>query len=283
MEAIQDVMKKLPMNTGSVCNYEPGMSERMKAETANSENGKLNQKDGYDCQICRNKGYIIRAVEENGFWRIVAQECQCMKIRRTIRRMEKSGLKNLMRDYTFGKFEVSENWQKTVQNAAASYAKSPQGWFFIGGQSGCGKTHICTAICRELILQGLDVVYMLWRDEITRLKAMVTDVDKYDNNIQLFKRAEVLYIDDFFKMGRGIGNNDMQKPTMADINIAFELLNYRSINNLQTIISSEFNIAELLEIDQALAGRIVENANPMPLVIRPDIKKNYRLKKVGEI
>lgn len=283
MEAIQDVMKKLPMNTGSVCNYEPGMSERMKAETANSENGKLNQKDGYDCQICRNKGYIIRAVEENGFWRIVAQECQCMKIRRTIRRMEKSGLKNLMRDYTFGKFEVSENWQKTVQNAAASYAKSPQGWFFIGGQSGCGKTHICTAICRELILQGLDVVYMLWRDEITRLKAMVTDVDKYDNNIQLFKRAEVLYIDDFFKMGRGVGNNDIQKPTMADINIAFELLNYRSINNLQTIISSEFNIAELLEIDQALAGRIVENANPMPIVIRPDIKKNYRLKKVGEI
>lgn len=283
MEAIQDVMKKLPMNTGSVCNYEPGMSERMKAETANSESGKLNQQDGYDCQICRNKGYIIRAVEENGFWRIVAQECQCMKIRRTIRRMEKSGLKNLMRDYTFGKFEVSENWQKTVQNAAASYAKSPQGWFFIGGQSGCGKTHICTAICRELILQGLDVVYMLWRDEITRLKAMVTDVDKYDNNIQLFKRAEVLYIDDFFKMGRGIGNNDMQKPTMADINIAFELLNYRSINNLQTIISSEFNIAELLEIDQALAGRIVENANPRPLVIRPDIKKNYRLKKVGEI
>lgn len=283
MEAIQDVMKKLPMNTGSVCNYEPGMSERMKAETANSESGKLNQQDGYDCQICRNKGYIIRAVEENGFWRIVAQECQCMKIRRTIRRMEKSGLKNLMRDYTFGKFEASENWQKTVQNAAASYAKSPQGWFFIGGQSGCGKTHICTAICRELILQGLDVVYMLWRDEITRLKAMVTDVDKYDNNIQLFKRAEVLYIDDFFKMGRGIGNNDMQKPTMADINIAFELLNYRSINNLQTIISSEFNIAELLEIDQALAGRIVENANPMPIVIRPDIKKNYRLKKVGEI
>src|SRR5699024_3166886 len=43
MEAIQDVMKKLPMNTGSVCNYEPGMSERMKAETANSESGKLNQ------------------------------------------------------------------------------------------------------------------------------------------------------------------------------------------------------------------------------------------------
>ena len=283
MEAIQDVMKKLPMNTGSVCNYEPGMSERMKAETANSESGKLNQQDGYDCQICRNKGYIIRAVEENGFWRIVAQECQCMKIRRTIRRMEKSGLKNLMRYYTFGKFEASENWQKTVQNAAASYAKSPQGWFFIGGQSGCGKTHICTAICRELILQGLDVVYMLWRDEITRLKAMVTDVDKYDNNIQLFKRAEVLYIDDFFKMGRGVGNNDIQKPTMADINIAFELLNYRSINNLQTIISSEFNIAELLEIDQALAGRIVENANPMPIVIRPDIKKNYRLKKVGEI
>lgn len=283
MEAIQDVMKKLPMNTGSVCNYEPGMSERMKAETANSENGKLNQKDGYDCQICRNKGYIIRAVEENGFWRIVAQECQCMKTRRTIRRIKESGLGNLIIKCTFDKFEALEDWKKTMKNAAASYAKSPQGWFFIGGQSGCGKTHICTAICRELILQGLDVVYMLWRDDVTRLKAMVTDVDKYDNNIQIFKRAEVLYLDDLFKVGNGMGNKNKQKPTMADINIAFELLNYRSINNLQTIISSEFTIAELLEIDQALAGRIVENANPMPLVILPDIKKNYRLKKVGEI
>ena len=283
MEAIQDVMKKLPMNTGSVCNYEPGMSERMKAETANSESGKLNQKDGYDCQICRNKGYIIRAVEENGFWRIVAQECQCMKTRRTIRRIKESGLGNLIIKCTFDKFEALEDWKKTMKNAAASYAKSPQGWFFIGGQSGCGKTHICTAICRELILQGLDVVYMLWRDDVTRLKAMVTDVDKYDNNIQIFKRAEVLYLDDLFKVGNGMGNKNKQKPTMADINIAFELLNYRSINNLQTIISSEFTIAELLEIDQALAGRIVENANPMPLVILPDIKKNYRLKKVGEI
>lgn len=283
MEAIQDVMKKLPMNTGSVCNYEPGMSERMKAETANSENGKLNQKDGYDCQICRNKGYIIRAVEENGFWRIVAQECQCMKTRRTIRRIKESGLGNLIIKCTFDKFEALEDWKKTMKNAAASHAKSPQGWFFIGGQSGCGKTHICTAICRELILQGLDVVYMLWRDDVTRLKAMVTDVDKYDNNIQIFKRAEVLYLDDLFKVGNGMGNKNKQKPTMADINIAFELLNYRSINNLQTIISSEFTIAELLEIDQALAGRIVENANPMPIVIRPDIKKNYRLKKVGEI
>lgn len=283
MEAIQDVMKKLPMNTGSVCNYEPGMSERMKAETANSENGKLNQKDGYDCQICRNKGYIIRAVEENGFWRIVSQECQCMKTRRTIRRIKESGLGNLIIKCTFDKFEALEDWKKTMKNAAASYAKSPQGWFFIGGQSGCGKTHICTAICRELILQGLDVVYMLWRDDVTRLKAMVTDVDKYDNNIQIFKRAEVLYLDDLFKVGNGMGNKNKQKPTMADINIAFELLNYRSINNLQTIISSEFTIAELLEIDQALAGRIVENANPMPIVIRPDIKKNYRLKKVGEI
>lgn len=283
MEAIQDVMKKLPMNTGSVCNYEPGMSERMKAETANSENGKLNQKDGYDCQICRNKGYIIRAVEENGFWRIVSQECQCMKTRRTIRRIKESGLGNLIIKCTFDKFEALEDWKKTMKNAAASYAKSPQGWFFIGGQSGCGKTHICTAICRELILQGLDVVYMLWRDDVTRLKAMVTDVDKYDNNIQIFKRAEVLYLDDLFKVGNGMGNKNKQKPTMADINIAFELLNYRSINNLQTIISSEFTIAELLEIDQALAGRIVENANPMPLVILPDIKKNYRLKKVGEI
>ena len=69
MEAMQDVMKRLPLSTGSACSsYAPGILERMKADTENAREGDLNQKDGYHCPICRNKGYIMQAVEVNGSW-----------------------------------------------------------------------------------------------------------------------------------------------------------------------------------------------------------------------
>ena len=149
--------------------------------------------------------------------------------------------------------------------------------------SGCGKTHICTAICREFLLHESEVVYMLWRDDIVRIKAAITDSEEYSGEIQRYKQAETLYIDDLFKTGRGQDDSGMQKPTAADINVAFEILNYRYNNKLPTIISSECTMSELLKIDEAIAGRIVECASPMVLAVRPDKGKNYRLKKAVEL
>ena len=37
----------------------------------------------------------------------------------------------------------------------------PKGWFVTTGRSGAGKTHLCTAICGELLHRGLPVRYML--------------------------------------------------------------------------------------------------------------------------
>ena len=43
MEAMQDVMKRLPLSTESACSpYAPGTLEQMKADTANATEGNLN-------------------------------------------------------------------------------------------------------------------------------------------------------------------------------------------------------------------------------------------------
>jgi DNA replication protein DnaC len=70
------------------------------------------------------------------------------------------------------------------------------------------------------------------------------------------------------------------KPTAADVRLAFEIINYRVVSKLPTIISSEFTLGELVDIDQAVAGRIAEMAEFNAINITPDIKKNYRLRKV---
>ena len=100
-----------------------------------------------------------------------------------------------------------------------------------------------------------------------------------------FKTAEVLYIDDLFKTGKGRGEEE-QRPTVGDINAAFELLNYRYNNpQLITIISSECRATDILDIDEAVGGRIVERTirHGYGINVKPDRSKNYRLKGAIEL
>lgn len=280
MERIQEIMKKY---MGSACeSRSQEETERFKADSFNESEGNLNAEDGYNCSICKNKGMILRAVQSNGLWITVSRDCKCMAVRRTIRRMERSGLKNIIRDYTFAKFEATDDWQKVIKDAAVAYAKNPEGWFFIGGQSGSGKTHICTAICRGFLMGGKSVKYMLWRDDVVKLKNAVTDYEEYNRLIQQYKSVDVLYIDDLFKTGKA-ADGQKQAPTAADVNAAFEILNFRYSNpDLITIISSECTINDILDIDEAVGGRIIERTK-RPFSIKGDKSKNYRLKGATEL
>lgn len=250
------------------------------ADSFNASEGNLHERDGYQCKVCHNKGYLMKAVQTlSGYWVTAAYDCKCAPIRRTILRMRKSGLKDIIKDYTFDKFYADEPWQKTIKEAAQEYAKNPEGWYFIGGQSGCGKTHVCTAICRELLLEGKAVVYMLWRDDISKIKAVANEPER-DELINKFKKAEVLYIDDLFKTGKAT-DGAKQRPTPADINAAFEIINHRYNEKLPTIISSECTIDDLLDIDEATGGRIFERARAFSM--KQDRSRNYRLRGVTEI
>ena len=129
---------------------------------------------------------------------------------------------------------------------------------------------MCTAIVGELLKRGIAVKYCLWRDESTRLKALANKLE-FDTEIAVYKRTDCLYIDDLFKTKQGIS------VTAADINIAFEILNYRYINDMLTIISSEKTLREILDIDEAVGSRIYEMAQGYMLNLQADKAKNYRV------
>lgn len=262
-------------------NLTPEEYEQQKADSYNALVGNLNEIDGYDCPLCRNKGSIMRIeLSERGMYYEIAYECKCMKNRRAIRRLKASGLEKFVKDCSFAKFRADEPWQKVLKTAAEEYAKNPKGWFFIGGQSGAGKTHLCTAICRQFLLEGKAVVYMPWRTESVKLKASVNDSEVYESLIKPIKSADVLYIDDLFKTAN---DGSGQKPTTGDINLAFDILNYRYVNNLLTVISSESISSEILEFDEAIGGRIIEKARPNFFDIGKDVRKNFRTKGVTKL
>ena len=126
---------------------------------------------------------------------------------------------------------------------------------------------------------------MLWRDDVTKIKSRITDAKTYEELVTGYKEAEVLYIDDLFKNGKDKAGN-VEPPTAADIQVAFEILNYRYNNKeLVTIISSERNMYQLIDIDEAMASRISEMSfdKGYGFNIKPDRKKNHRLKNVTDL
>lgn len=202
----------------------------------------------YKCEKCQDTGHIIH---RNGF-EISVEDCECAIRRRNEMRIERSGLKDLMKSYTFDSYRAENEKTAAIKASAESYISSDGGkWFVITGRPGSGKTHICTAIVGELIKNGIDCRYMLWRDAARELKALVTDAESYREKMDAYKRADVLYIDDFLKGGN---------VSDADLNIAFELLNTRYNQNSKTLISGERSIEEIMSLDEAIGSRIYERS-----------------------
>ena len=237
------------------------------ADRENAEEGNLK---GIDCRKCKNRGHITMVQDGEIVW----QMCECNKARKSLLLIEQSGLKPLLEEYTFAKYNAAEPWQKNALSMAQNFVEYGEGnWLFFGGMSGSGKSHLCTAICGELLKRGKAVKYMMWKDEATKLKSLVTETYEYGKIIDELKSVDVLYIDDFLKVQRG------KQPTEADVNLAFEILNYRYANKSLTLISTEKTIDEIISLDDALGGRIYQMSKNYSMNIAYDKNKNFRLRK----
>ena len=219
---------------------------------------------GYDCPICRNKGHLMDITDEGT---LLMRQCQCLSTRAVVAKAEQSHMGCLLKK-RFSNFQTGEEWQKAMVGTAKAFLASGSGWFAMLGQTGCGKTHLCSAVANQLLNAGKSVVYMLWTTEIRQLKRQATD-PLYDQKFNQFRKAEVLYIDDLFK----------GKVTEADVQTCYDLLNYRYNDpRFVTLISSELSLSQISDIDKAIAGRIRERCGKYFVSISPDPAKDWRMR-----
>lgn len=186
----------------------------------------------------------------------------------------KSGIKD--DSYTFSNFNEWNDISKMMKKVATEYFKnfmqiknSRQNSIAFVGQVGCGKTHLTAALGLNILKsKRISVVYLSYRDVITELKQNMTDEEFYKKQISKYQNAKVLLIDDLLK----------GKTTDSDKNIMFEIINYRYINHLPIIVSSEYDINALLNFDEAIGSRIYEMCKNYIVEIPKDISNNFRLK-----
>ena len=259
METVTDMLR---ISQASQNAFESISDERFEA-MLNREAGTLG---GYDCTECRNRGY---------FWRIRGaerwtEECKCMTIRRNMERMEKSGLGRMLDEYTFETYRADQPWQQKALAAVKRYLSADDAWLYVAGQPGSGKTHLCTALVRELLGRGEDVRYMRWVEDGQRIR--FCDFGDRDCEIKPLQECAVLYIDDFLKTQNGA------KIDPREIPMEFEILNMRYGNHLKTIISTEYYLDEVTRMDEAMGSRIAQRSKGFNVPIKREDGRNWRLR-----
>ena len=236
-------------------------------ENYNNSIGQLNEEDDYNCDKCKNRGdYMIKT--ETGE---ALAECECMRIRRAIRELKKSGLENQIEGLGFDSYKVVDELTAKIKRLAIENINTKE-WFFIGGQTGAGKTHISTAIAVELLRRSVQVRYKRYMEMIQSLKSkkFTSDADYFDELLPLVN-CEVLYIDDLFK----------GKVLDQDVAIIWEIIDDRYTNGKKTIISSEMDLSKIARLDESLAGRINQRAGKYVINIEKNKAFNRRLNNIN--
>ncbi|WP_143318392.1 ATP-binding protein [Clostridium sp. HBUAS56017] len=235
------------------------------------KNGELQRVNSYKCSKCRDSGWIL--VKEDG--REVARSCECREKEKLNLQWKKAGINLEKSTQTFGNFKEWNQVIKKAKSISIAYANnfqknqhSRQNSILLCGQVGSGKTHLAIALAINLINRNHKTVYMPYRDVVTKIKQNIINDSVYKKLIYKYARCEVLVIDDLYK----------GKISETDVNIMFEIINYRYLNYLPIIISSEFTIEKLLAFDEAIGSRIYEMCKDYLVEIPEDKNINYRLK-----
>ena len=231
----------------------------------------------YDCEICKDEEWIFN-LETNS-----ARPCKCREAKLYKKIIESCGITESFLQKNFDNYKVSNKQTEAAYKTAKDYASTfniikgtKNNSIALVGQVGSGKTHLTIAIANELMKNNIGVRYMQYREDIPRIKRVATDEEEYTKEINKYKNATVLLIDDLYKSAISRGQYG-EYLNDADKRIIFEIINYRYFKGSPIIISSECSMKQIIELDEGIGTRILEMCKGHIVEIVGK-ENNYRLK-----
>ena len=230
---------------------------------------------------CGGLGFVTLDVPPGhpDFGRAVPCSCQLVEMHREraaklARRIaEFSGMASAhAQAKTFEDFDVLDGNRKAFL-AAQSFADGPDGWLVLIGGYGCGKTHLLLAIGNGLLGQAdaKPVVYANAPDLLDSLKATFGrngDGDTYDERFRALRTVDVLLLDDL----------GAESPTPWAAQALYQLLDYRYMRELPTVIASNMTMAEFPD---RIRSRLKDRSVVQVVAITSQDYRNRKRKKSG--
>ena len=220
----------------------------------------------YSCKECSDTGSVGTKI------------CKCLKEIIIKERIAASAMGRLIEIQSFDNFDLSVydydekvyEKMKTILTIAKNYVRDfdkRKDNLLLIGPTGTGKTHISTAVARELIHKGYDVIYDSTQNILSDFEAdrFKSGYGREDDRSDKYLECTLLIIDD-------LGTEFSNQFTLATV---YNLLNTRQNKGLATIISTNLSPDELArKYEDRIYSRIIGGGSK----ILPFEGKDYRVR-----
>ena len=153
---------------------------------------------------------------------------------------------------------------------AFDFAKNPEGWLVFMGVTGCGKTHLASAVVNYRYEQGKPALFVVVPDFLDHLRSAFNPESKvsYDRLFESVKTAPLLVLDDFGEQS----TNPWVKEKL------YQLINYRYNSRLPTVITTRLSLDEIMsEVDSSISSRLVDRKISVTFaILAPDFRTDRK-------
>ncbi|MFL7812811.1 MAG: ATP-binding protein [Anaerolineales bacterium] len=220
-----------------------------------------------NCEICGGVGYLRQdlPVGHPDFGKL--QICVCREGQ--IKKQARDGLYRLsnleeLSHLTFDNFEpqgqiglgpAQAASLERAFNHAQQFSRTLEGWLMLQGPYGCGKTHLAAAVANFVVDLGVPTLFLTVPDLLDNLRFAYNNPDAtFEERFEAIRRSPLLVMDDF-------GTENATPWAQEKL---FQILNYRYINSLPLLITTNLSLSQL-------EGRIRSRLQDPELVTRVKI------------
>ncbi len=169
--------------------------------------------------------------------------------------------------------DLSQEQQDNMDAAyrlAFDFARNPEGWLVFMGETGCGKTHLASAIVNYRYEMGKPALFVVVPDFLDHLRSAFSPDSKisYDQLFESVKSAPLLVLDDFGEQS----TNPWVKEKL------YQLINYRYNNRLPTVITTRLTLDDIVNnVDESIGSRLMDRQNSVNFfIMAPDFRGERR-------
>jgi len=209
-----------------------------------------------NCPICHGVGYLRRDVPVGhpDFGRALICSCRQAEVSQAIRsRLYRLSNLDQLKDLTFEKFNsrgrvgVGEQQARSLElayNHARMFAGELKGWLLLEGTYGCGKTHLAAAIANFAVSMGVPTLFITVPDLLDWMRFAYDNPETtFSERFEEIRNISLLVLDDF----------GTQNATPWAQEKLFQILNYRYINRLPLVVTTNLSLED---VDERLRSRL---------------------------
>ena len=256
----------------TIKNLARGASTERSSSSASAQNNDL--PGDPNCPHCGGVGYlrVDVPVGHPDFGKLEICVCRRANITDAVReRLFALSHLDELKDLTFESFkprgrkglgEMQSTSLEMAYNHAHHYAQNLNGWLMLQGGYGSGKTHLAAAIANFAVSMGVPTLFLTVPDLLDALRfAYGAEDTTFEERFDQIRNAKLLVLDDF----------GTQNATGWAQEKLFQIVNYRYINKLSTVVTT--NLA-LDEIEPRIRSRLSDPELVTPVrVSAPDYRR----------